>query len=494
MPRLDLSLTAPLALDDIVVRIGLEGGAEVPRVLRRGRLVEEFATRPITIRLSDEPAPDHGRLALASLDDPGEPAGTIADIGVLFERGWSVPENGTLALQLIWGAHCHGEGPPDDRRFASIEHMKCADLVGLDERGAKLSVLGITAPFTGSTGLPCGEKELTFAQIVALGGDFYAHFDDAAAAAFAWAWPEVRGLAGWLAGDYRATTLSSDARSATCLLLTVIERDRDEHRNVAGEFATLALDATAHYPARRYLALSSQNSCHFACPELGRENPAHALYRAYHERALAEARAARSAVQAEVALLAALAVDAFGCHFLSDLFASGHLRVPRRVLSERYGILRGALRMSLRMHNEDNEAGLWCTTRLPMTPRQVWRTYGDGLLTLAAAECHLRQVQEAVRRSAEEVFRAYCGAEMKPHARADALLPQPLPPGESPVATDRPPTDCVMPAHAPNGWPMYAIAPSGRVVERDGPSAVNRYRYVDDVLDIPQEDQGMVRH
>src|SRR5262249_38818737 len=153
-------------------------------------------------------------------------------------------------------------------------------------------------------------------------GDFYAHFDDDARAAFAWAWPEMRGLAGWLAGDYRGTTLEGDAASATSLLLEGIERDRNKDQNGAGGFATLAMDVVfANSPARRYLALSSQNMCHFACPEPGRDNPALALYRAYHQRAIASARTARSAVRADEALLSALAVDAFGCHFLSDLFA-----------------------------------------------------------------------------------------------------------------------------------------------------------------------------
>jgi hypothetical protein len=494
MPRLDFSLTAPFALDDVVVRVGLEGGAEIPFVMRRGRLVEELAAKPITIRLSGEAQLEGRRLELAPSDEPGTPAGTLADARLLFEHGWDVPADGTLALQLTWGAHCHGDGPPDNRRFASIEHMRCADLVGLDEQGAQLVVAGIVAPFTGASPLPCGNKELTFAQIVALGGDFYAHFDDAAGAAFAWAWPEVRGLAGWVARDYRAVTLAGDAPSGTEQLLAVIERDRDRHPNVAGEFARLALDAADGYPARRYLALSSQNVCHFACPEPGGENPALALYEAYHARAIAMARAAQSDVQAEAALRAALAVDAFGCHFLSDLFASGHMRVPRRVLSKRYGILRGALHMSLRMHNEDNEAGLWCTTRTPTAPRRVWRAFGDGMLAKDEAACHLRQVQEAVRRSAEEIFRAYCGAEMPPGPRAVDLVPQPLPPGDSPdTIVDVPPEGCPWPTDMPNGWPMYAIAPSGRVIERAGTASENRYRYVDGVFDVPPEDRHLMQ-
>ena len=370
--------------------------------------------------------------------------------------------------------------------------MMCAALVGLDADGTQLLINGIAAPFNSAT--PLLGDEFTFAQIVALGGDFYAHFDTSASTAFAWAWPEMRGLAGWVAGDYRATTLAEDQSESVRLLLDVIARDRGKHRNVAGEFSALALDTiTKHYPARRYLALSSQNYCHFACPELRPHNPALKLYHGYHDRALGQARAARLAPTSEAALLAALAVDAFGCHFLSDLFASGHMRVPRHALGEDCGILRGALYMSLRMHNEDNEAGLWCTPRVPTTPRQVWRAYGDGMLANDAADCHLRLVREAVRRSAEEVFRAYCGVGMPHRDRADALIPTPLSPGEEPGPTDEPPRGCIMPNAPANSWPLYDVAPSGRLVERLDEGSVNRYRYVNDFPDdVLPEDLQMV--
>jgi hypothetical protein len=201
-------------------------------------------------------------------------------------------------------------------------------------------------------------------------------------------------------------------------------------------------------------------------------------------------------VDSDTAFRQALAVDAFGCHFLTDLFASGHVRVPRRVLGERYGILRGALYMSLRMHNEDNEAGLWCETaasRQGGSPRQVWRAYGDGMLASAAAACHRAVVKEAVRRSAEEVFRVYRGHEMPPTMRAETLLPIPLPPGASPEVSDTAPLECPSQVGLPNGWPMYAVAPSGRVVRRDGPPTANRYRYVDDVLDVHPDDRRMMQ-
>src|SRR5574341_807417 len=127
MPRLDLSLSAPFALDDVVVRVTLASGEDVPCVLRGGRLDREFGAGPVKIRLSVEPPPrSEAALALASPVQPGTPAGAPADAVELFEHGWEVPADGHLALQLLWGAHCHSEATPvvpSGRRFASGEHM-----------------------------------------------------------------------------------------------------------------------------------------------------------------------------------------------------------------------------------------------------------------------------------------------------------------------------------------------------------------------------------
>jgi hypothetical protein len=129
--------------------------------------------------------------------------------------------------------------------------------------------------------------------------------------------------------------------------------------------------------------------------------------------------------------------------------------------------------MSLQMHNEDNELGLWCTPRLPRPgqARLVWRAYGDGKLRSPEAGPHRWLVQEAVRRSASEVFAAFCRVEMAEIDRAVALLPVPLPPGDAPGPQDR----VVLeggPANrpAPNHWPLYWFSEHGEGTHRrDGP-------------------------
>jgi hypothetical protein len=260
--RLDVTLTAPFPIDDVVVRVTLESGVEIPQVACGGRLVASFEARPVRIRLSDEPIPDDVG-SRRPPDSPELPSGEVADVTVLFEHGWDVPEDGRVALQVLWGAHCHSAGPPTDRRFGSMEHMASAELIGLDESGSPAVIAGIAAPFRDTTPLlgPRGST-LSFAQIVALAGDFYAYYDRDAANRLAWAWPENPGFLGWLAADYRSITLTGDPPDQWEILLRHIASGST---NAAGEFAALAFKTVVeHYPARRYLALSSQNFCHFA--------------------------------------------------------------------------------------------------------------------------------------------------------------------------------------------------------------------------------------
>jgi hypothetical protein len=66
----------------------------------------------------------------------------------------------------------------------------------------------------------------------------------------------------------------------------------------------------------------------------------------------------------------AVARTAFGLHFFTDSFSSGHMRVPRKDLG-----MKGALAAKL-MHDMDNMYGLWVTDGFG----QQWRAYGDGFL------------------------------------------------------------------------------------------------------------------
>jgi hypothetical protein len=488
---LRVSLASPFALGDLVARLAMDGAPDVYLVLREGLFDAPLPARPTWFTLTSR-APSEGMLRSATPSAASQPSlkGASArqpvEISALYEHGIAVPDNGCLDLDLLWLAPCDaspistGEGT----RFGSFEHTMCARLVGKAADGkTELALAGIRASFSDETTFAVGGKDLSFGEIIALAGDFYAHLDDAAREQFGWAWPAPpEGLIGWLMADYRANTLvGDDARS-----VAVIREHILAEGSPAGFFhsiASLIDDAVGRYPTRRYLALASQNGCHFACQPAGYAdtgNEALVLYRAYHRRALREAAVAGRKEDRE-AFRTALVADAFGCHFLTDLFASGHIRVPRRVLGERFGIARGALMMAKKMHDEDNRIGLWCTARAPGAPGKtvVWRAYGDGSLAIPEASDHRARVREAVRVSAAEVFAAFAAAQadiVSPNiGRAEDLVPVPMPPGEVPSSGYVLPNGDDAPSVAPNHYPLYALLADGRIAERVGATDRNEY-------------------
>lgn len=469
----DVHLETPFDLGAVTAQIDLEGGGVVEATLATGRLVTECTRRPLALRLRGD---DDERRT----DGPAPPlpASGSVDLAQLFTVGVALPADGRLHARLVLLPPCQEAAPQTQAalpklRFEPAEHSLCAAFVGREaaiDGAAELRFGERVAPAFDAR-LPVGTQRLTFGEIVALAGDFYADLDAPARQAFDWAWPQVPALY-----DFRKVSLAEDDDAQVARLQELIRREPGE-AGLAEQFAAGALDALAGYASARCAVLAAYNHCHFACPESGAAgNPALRLYRAYHQRALAEARAAaeRYGAEAEDGLRAALAADAFGCHFLTDLFASGHLRVPRRLLQEQGGTLIGG-RRSHRMHQEDNARGLWVTTLVPSRPRVVWQALGDA--RLRDAPLHLAQVQEAVRRSAGEVFATWCGEPWPQQHAAEALLPVALAPGEQLRHSDVLPDGSVAPADAsPNHWPLFWFSSEGRVLRRVGAGALGEYQ------------------
>ena len=485
---LDISVTAPFDVGDHVAQIEFEGGSSAKVTLRGGRFCKPQPLRPVSMKLTLEtPDLDKSQTSAATR----APVGETVDINELFDSGVKIPMDGKLSIQVMWGCHCHSDPLPHQpaaKRFGSWEHNRCADFIGkrsVGDNPEKLCIGGVAASFDCNTGLPVGGNDLTFGQIVSLAGDYYAHLDKQAENDLAQAWPPLGLIAGWLEGeDYRDTTLDTDDLVNIDDLLAIIKRDKDGDSGWLGEFAHARDAVKGKYPARRYLALSAQNDCHFVSPGPSGQEPAPDfalwLYRQYHERALALARKSSSNVNPDRAFRAALAVDAFGCQFLTDHFAGGHLRVPRRLLGETYGVLRGSLRMSLSMHTEDNKIGLWCRSRISRGDgtRIVWQAYGDGMLLREEAHHNLYQVQEAVRRSAAEVFAASRNVTMNEVDRADAIVPVPLLPGTGPGLNDRLPDNSPPPVNAQrNSYPLYWFDRDGKILVRTGDPSQQIYEF-----------------
>jgi hypothetical protein len=132
----------------------------------------------------------------------------------------------------------------------------------------------------------------------------------------------------------------------------------------------------------------------FDYAQLANENQDHFAPRCWARYAQHHAEALKLALNKDID--AALVRNAFADHFLTDAFASGHLRVPRDGLVG----LSGAL-PTRQMHDEENVQGLWVQSASGF----VWRAYGDD--NLGTNPVHLTLTAYAVGLSLQRLFKAY---------------------------------------------------------------------------------------
>jgi len=109
----------------------------------------------------------------------------------------------------------------------------------------------------------------------------------------------------------------------------------------------------------------------------------------------------------------AYAVNAFADHFLTDLFAAGHMRTPRRALYALGGgdeVKSGfASLLAQRMHDEDNKFGLWVQNRVG----DRWVAYGDKRYRDGVNAGNRKVLKKAIQRSMDEVWEAFSTARVR---------------------------------------------------------------------------------
>lgn len=281
---LSISLTAPFAVGDLLAECELADGTTARLALAGGCFFGELPALPVHLRLLYEAPESVAPRSTRESPPPGPSAQLVAEAEELFERGIRIPEDGRLHAQLIWGIHCHQTSASPSRverfnnptrsvgtkdegtRFLSSEHVSCGLLIGKDADGQRLVVAGTRAPFHAKTLLPIGDKQATFGQILALAGDFYAYLDADAHRALPSAWPDPPPMVDFLTTDYRRPTLCEDAVENMQSILTIFSREAEQLAAGAKVDAISELynDGTrTRFPTRRYLALASQNHCHF---------------------------------------------------------------------------------------------------------------------------------------------------------------------------------------------------------------------------------------
>lgn len=161
----------------------------------------------------------------------------------------------------------------------------------------------------------------------------------------------------------------------------------------------------------RYLKLTLENYDHFS-PFAER------AYSIGHQLAIEQAMRAKTSQRREDLELA-YALDAFACHYLSDLFAAGHQRTPRSELTLKASPPMVGSLLAGYMHNEENHYGLPVHDQLG----NHWQSFGDFFYFDKANQINRNHLIETLQLSVDEVFDAYVhGAQHKP-SRVALLIP-----------------------------------------------------------------------
>jgi len=166
-------------------------------------------------------------------------------------------------------------------------------------------------------------------------------------------------------------------------------------------------------PWGRYLSLANDDFDHFG------EN-AWVTYKTGHELALEQAVLAHETHDLKKLELA-YALNAFACHFLSDRFASGHIRTPRQELTDHVtpGTI-GSLLASF-MHEEENFNGL----RVHNVRGDQWIAYGDKSYFNPKNNKHKDLLEETLQASANQIFAAFQQGTTQIYDNIYTLIPQP---------------------------------------------------------------------
>ncbi|MBL7479307.1 phospholipase [Legionella bononiensis] len=156
-------------------------------------------------------------------------------------------------------------------------------------------------------------------------------------------------------------------------------------------------------PFGTYIKLAEVNYDHFAPDSL-------IAYKTGHRYALETAlkgfakKEAGQTEEAEQLLALAYAQNAFANHYLTDSFSAGHMRTPRRAISDKIHLPASLnLLIANLMHNEDNLHGL----NVVNAEGTSWIAYGDGNLYKPEAEMQRAVLLDAMQRSADGIYTTF---------------------------------------------------------------------------------------
>eukprot|EP01013_Petalomonas_cantuscygni_P016026 TRINITY_DN32968_c0_g1_i1.p1 TRINITY_DN32968_c0_g1~~TRINITY_DN32968_c0_g1_i1.p1 ORF type:complete len:687 (-),score=153.03 TRINITY_DN32968_c0_g1_i1:130-2190(-) len=207
-------------------------------------------------------------------------------------------------------------------------------------------------------------------------------------------------------------------------------------------------------------------------PSLPTLGPAIDAYAAGHRLAAAIARAAGAATPDDASgplplrgnrrlLRLAVAVESFAQHFLTDIFASGHMSTPRRELDALNEIVNEVSvgdALAKVAHDEANAVGL--TVRAAAAQGATdpsWRAYGDKHFLTRGNKENRRRAVEAADVSLEEIVQQYLAAQAMLPTATDASVPYAAV-GKVPVPV----------AGSVNHFPLFRVDPqNGGILRRE---------------------------
>jgi hypothetical protein len=293
--------------------------------------------------------------------------------------------------------------------FEGGEHTAIGDSALLYFSGSDPGTPAYQVPLTVPNGL-----QLTYGQIVSLGGDFYGIPSAPISDGSTQADRVVR-----FTNAYNTLAVAAAAVAEAPQILAVMQTEITAVNNALdnGQMASVAYDALGDtlsekwnritgggsvvspwIPLGRYLQLAAVNWDHFG---------QHAVlaYQAGHAAALQQALVARNAPtsQQRLNMMYAYAMNAFADHFLSDLFSGGHIRTPRKELYDTVTTSDVGSLLSRYMHDEDC---LWGINVSNQT-YNAWHAYGDKRYFDTVDTTNKALVDFTVQQSVDEVFQAF---------------------------------------------------------------------------------------
>src|SRR6185437_3395857 len=308
------------------------------------------------------------------------------------------------------GPVAFSDGPPMRVRFEGSEHV-------IIVQGCYLQFPGGPQPAESYlVHLPNG-LVLSYGQVIALGGDFFGDPEHPICKA-----PGPEAQQAQFLANYRSLAQSDWAPAQVTSILTILRAEFNAVRKALSEgkqpsaaYGVLGDSLSKKWndvTDGRYLALAKTNFDHFG-------GDAWIAYMAGHITAARMAVVARQEpdpARQTVLLAQAYAANAFADHFLTDLFAGGHRRTPRRKLYEdesgRSVYIPGegwfsyqdlASLVARGMHDEDNRFGVWTAN----SRFDQWVTYGDKRFRDQANYPNVLMARRVCQASMDDIWQAF---------------------------------------------------------------------------------------